>query len=139
MIFAISIREKKAKDRIININIYCDSAAVYKSYFRLFTVFELPIEIAFNISKQVCYVTQKLEEKKWKVSGYTFYKNELKVVDLYSTDILPINKRWNVGEENYSNYTDLISFVGYFDLHSIEQFKKNKYFLFPVYNKKRIL
>ncbi len=138
--FAISIREKKAKDRIININIYCDSAGSYiKVFSDYLQFFELPIEIAFNISKQVCYVTQKLEEKKWKVSGYTFYKNELKVVDLYSTDILPINKRWNVGEENYSNYTDLISFVGYFDLHSIEQFKKNKYFLFPVYNKKRNL
>jgi len=138
--FAISIREKKAKDRIININIYCDSAGNYVKIFSDYLqFFELPIEIAFNISKQVCYVTQKLEDRKWKVTGYTFLKNELKVVDLYSTDVLPITKRWQVGEENYNNFIDLTSFNGYFDLNSIEQFKKSKFYVFPVYNKKRNL
>ncbi len=138
--FAISIREKKAKDRIININVYCDSAGSYIKVFSDYLQFyELPIEIAFNISKQVCYVTQKLEDRKWKITGYTFLKNELKVVDLYSTDVLPVNKRWQVGEENYNNFIDLTSFNGYFDLNSIEQFKKSKFYVFPVYNKKRNL
>jgi hypothetical protein len=61
------------------------------------------------------------------------------VVDLYSTDVLPVNKRWQVGEENYNNFVDLTSFNGYFDLNSIEQFKKSKFYVFPVYNKKRNL
>jgi hypothetical protein len=136
--FAIAYRLKESRDRTIFVNLYCDSLADYIPVFSDTLEFvDLPIEIAFNISNEVCFITQKLKEKSWKIIGYSFFKNELKLVDLYFTDVQQPNKRLQFGEENYTNYSELLSFIGFFDLNSIEQFKKNNYFIFPVYDLKR--
>jgi hypothetical protein len=136
--FAIAYRLKTSRDRTIFVNLYCDSLNSYVLVFSDTLEFvDLPIEIAFNISNKLCFITQKLEERSWKIIGYSFYKNELKLVDLYFTDVKQPNKRFEFGEENYTNFVKLPSFIGYFDLNSIEQFKKSNYFIFPVYDLKR--
>ena len=136
--FAIAYRLKESRDRKIFVNLYCDSLSSYVPILSDTMEFvDLPIEIAFNISHEVCYITQKLEEKSWKIIGYSFYKNELKLVDQYFTDVKQPNRRLQFGEENYTNYSNFSSFIGYFDLNSIEQFKKTNYFIFPVYDLKR--
>lgn len=136
--FAIAYRYQKSRDRNIFVHLYCDSLSSYIPIFSDTLQFcDLPIEIAFTISKDVCYITQKLEEKSWKITGYSFYKNEFKLVDNYVTNVKSANRRFQFGEEDYINYSNLFSFTGYFDLNSVEQFMKAKYFIFPVYDLKR--
>jgi hypothetical protein len=136
--FAIAYRYQHSRDKNILVNLYCDSLSSYVQIFSdSLQFYELPIEIAFNISQNVCYITQKLEDKSWKIVGYSFYKNEFKLVDSYVTEVKSISRRFQFGEEDYINYSDLTSFTGYFDLNSIEQFKKTKFLIFPVYDLKR--
>ena len=128
--FAIAYRYQHSRDKNILVNLYCDSLSSYVQIFSdSLQFYELPIEIAFNISQNVCYITQKLEDKSWKIVGYSFYKNEFKLVDSYVTEVKSISRRFQFGEEDYINYSDLTSFTGYFDLNSIEQFKKTKFLI----------
>ncbi|MCX6149645.1 MAG: hypothetical protein NTX22_03870 [Ignavibacteriales bacterium] len=136
--FALAYKIKNSRNKVIYISLYCDSLSHYIPIFSdALEYFELPIEIAFSIAKNICYVTQKLEEKSWKITGYSFYKNEFSLVDKYITEVKKLNKKFQIGEENYSNYSNLNSFVGYFDLNSIEQFKKTSFYIMPVYDLER--
>lgn len=136
--FAIAVRPQVKFFKKIIIYLFCDSTGSYVPFYSdTLNYFELPIEIGFSIDKNVCYVTQKLKDRSWTITGYSFYKNEFTLVDFYKTDVNNTIKKLPVGEEQYGNYRNLQSFSGYFDLNSLRQYRKNSFFVHPVYDLKR--
>lgn len=136
--FAIAVDPKGNRGNDIYVYLFCDSLGHYERIFAdTLKYFELPIEIGFSISKNVCYITHKLKDRSWKITGYTFNRNEFSFYDLYETDVVHYSRRSEVGEENYINYENMNGFNGYFDLSDVNQLRKSKYFIFPVYDLKR--
>jgi hypothetical protein len=97
----------------------------------------LPIEIGFSINNKVCYITQKIEDKSWAITGYSFLRNELELVDYYRTQVKPLSKKTEIGVERYNNYRNLQAFTGYYDVNTLNEYKKTRYFYHPVYSLKR--
>lgn len=136
--FAIAIKPHRS-NRKINIYLFCDSLDNYTLIHSDTMEFvELPIEIGFSISKEVCFVTQKLKDKNWEITGYSFQHNELSIVDHYDTDVKNI-KKFQIGEEVYNNFKTLHSFVGYYDVSTLGDYKKNNFLYHPVYDRRRNL
>ncbi|MGE5683437.1 MAG: hypothetical protein ACM34K_21460 [Bacillota bacterium] len=136
--FAIAIKPHRS-NRKINIYLFCDSLSHYTLVHADTLEFvELPIEIGFSISKEVCFITQKLKDKNWEITGYSFVHNELALVDHYDTDVKSI-KKFQIGEEVYNNYKTLHSFIGYYDVATLGDYKKNNFIYHPVYERRRNL
>ncbi|MGE5401824.1 MAG: hypothetical protein ACM3S2_15595 [Ignavibacteriales bacterium] len=135
---AIAIRPLNRHDKKIYVYLFCDSLRNYVMiHADTLEFFELPIEIGFSIAKNVCYITQKLRDRNWAITGYSFKKNELTLVDYYTTDVQNLGRKQEIGTENYDNYSNLQSFVGFYDVVTLNEFKKSTFFYHPVYDKKR--
>ncbi|MCU7491217.1 MAG: hypothetical protein HF300_06190 [Ignavibacteria bacterium] len=135
---AIAVRPLNRHDRTIYVYMFCDSLKHYTLVHADTMKFVvLPIEIGFSISNRVCYITQKIEDKSWAITGYSFVKNELALVDYYRTQVKPLNKKTDIGLERYNNYRNLEAFTGYYDVNTLNEYKKTKYFYHPVYALKR--
>jgi|GEM_PF-2314415 len=136
--FAIAVRPSIRRSRDIYVYIFVDSS---KSYIPVFSdtvkFVDLPIEVAFTISEKMCLITQKLDENGWLFRGYSFLNNELSMVDIYRTGSQVPDRRNKIGNEIYENYRTLNAFNGYYNQASLKDYKKNKYFNFPVYDHKR--
>lgn len=136
--FAIAVKPKGRRDKTIFTYLFADSLGQYVPVLRdTMEYFELPIEIGFSINKGTCYTTHKINDRSWTIVGVSFMRNEYSLVDLYKTDVFPLTKRNSIGKEDYHNYNDLSASAGYFDLNTLRDFKKNKFFSFPVYDLKR--
>lgn len=136
--FAVAVRPSIRKSRDIYVYIFVDSSNAYIPVFRDTLKFvELPIEIAFTISEQTCIITQKLKENSWLFTGYSFVNNELALVDLYRTGDKSIDRRSKIGNEFYENFKSLHSYNGFYNWNTLRDYKKNKFYNFPVYDQKR--
>ncbi|MGE5351164.1 MAG: hypothetical protein ACM3P0_03720 [Acidobacteriota bacterium] len=137
---AIAVRPLNRHDRTIYVYMFCDSLNHYTLVHADTMKFVvLPIEIGFSINNKVCYITQKIEDKSWAITGYSFLKNELALVDYYRTEVRPLNKKTDIGLERYNNYWNLQAFTGYYDVNTLNEYKKTNYFYHPVYSLKRNL
>lgn len=137
---AMALRPLNRHDRSIYVYMFCDSLNHYTLVHADTMKFVvLPIEIGFSINNKVCYITHKIEDKSWAITGYSFVRNELALVDYYRTEVKPLNKKTDIGLERYNNYKNLQAFTGYYDVNTLNEYKKTKYFYHPVYDIKRNL
>ncbi|HEX2868564.1 MAG TPA: hypothetical protein VHO03_16090 [Ignavibacteriales bacterium] len=135
---AIAVRPLARHDKTIYVYMFCDSLSRYVLvHADTMKFYELPIEIGFSINNKVCYITQKVEDKSWAITGYSFLRNELALVDYYRTHVRPLNRKTDIGEERYNNYKNLQAFTGYYNVNTLNEYKKTKYFYHPVYRLKR--
>lgn len=136
--FAMAVSPKGNRDKRIYTYLFVDSLGSYLPVLRdTMHYFELPIEIGFSIVNNACYVTHKINDRSWTITGFTFDRNEYARLDLYKTDTYPLTKKQLIGRENYNNYKDLTATAGYFDLNTLKDFKKSRFFMHPVYSLKR--
>jgi hypothetical protein len=136
--FAIAVKPLKTKSKNIYVFMFCDSANQYIPVFSdTLAYYELPIEIGFNIANQVCFITHKIKDYSWTITGYSFLHNEFSLIDFYKTDVNPVNKKLSVGKEEYENYHDLNSFIGFYSPVTLKEFRKDQYLVNPVYDLKR--
>ncbi|MGE5496882.1 MAG: hypothetical protein ACM3Q2_02365 [Syntrophothermus sp.] len=134
--FAIALKPYRS-NRGINIYLFCDSLSHYSLIYQDTLDFvELPVEIGFSIKQNKCFITHKIKEKNWDITGYTYLKNQLRLVDYYTTDVINV-KKVQLGEEHYQNYEDLKCFWGNYDVNTLGDFKKINYIIHPVYGRNR--
>lgn len=135
---AMAVRPLDRHDRSIYVYMFCDSLNHYTLVHADTMKFVvLPIEIGFSINNKVCYITQKIVDKSWAITGYSFLRNELALVDYYRTEVKPLSKKTEIGLERYNNYKNLQAFTGYYNVNTLNEYKKTKYFYHPVYALKR--
>jgi hypothetical protein len=137
--FAIGVKPVRKKGRQIYTYMFVDSAGTYIPV-KMDTLeyVELPIEVGFAISKNVCYLTHKEDDKQWSITGYSFKNNELFLVDFYHTRVKMKNGN-PIGLESYRNYLNLSSFDGYYNTATLQNIEKTEYLTHPVYSEKRNL
>jgi hypothetical protein len=96
-----------------------------------------PLEIGFSIANDNFYITHKEYQLNWTIKGFSFNKEEYSEVDIYHTDTVNIKRNSSIGKETYINYHDLSSFNGYYDLNTVAEKAKYKYYTLPVYDYRR--
>jgi len=134
--FGLAIKPSRS-NRAIYVYLFCDSLGSYALvHSDTLDFVELPIEIGFSISNQTCFLTHKIKDKNWSITGYSYIRNELAVTDHYNTDVRSI-KRNLIGKEVYNNYQTLHSFEGYYDINTLNEIRKSYFLSHPVYERKR--
>ncbi len=136
--FAIAVDPLGNRGHEVFIFVFCDYPDEYKVIYHDTLEYVItPLEIGFSIANENFYITHKEYQLNWTIKGFSFFKEEFSEVDIYHTDTVKIKRNSAIGKETYINYHDLSSFIGYYDLNTVAEKAKYKYYTIPAYDYRR--
>ncbi len=97
--------------------------------------YEIPIEVGFTVEHSICFMTQKVVQHHWFISGYTYKDGNFILVDRYEVGRRYVDQgqKVEIGYEVYNNYVNLKSSESFFNTTNGKVYLKTQYYTFPAY------
>ncbi len=92
---------------------------------------ETPLEVGFTIKNNICFLTHKIREKNWEITGYSYEEDNLRVLDYYVTDVYPYKSKRSYGVQVYNNFEGEESFDGFYNVTTLKDIAKYPYVILP--------
>jgi cellulose/xylan binding protein with CBM9 domain len=89
-----------------------------------------PLEVAFYIEDGICYVTDKIKDKHWRVDGYSIDKFVFRHVNSWENFPLRGGK---IGNQIESNYLDMKTSETHYKTTDLKEIIKSRYLTVPAF------
>lgn len=131
--FALVIRQRNDSRKRMNLYFFVDDEGTLRLIKQTTVDFvELPIEVGVAISQGTAYMTRKLKEFNWEISGYRYRDGVVMMVDKFTTA-----PQGNMTYETYRNFQTLEGYERYINSTDTSLVFRSDFLTTPCYNRGR--
>lgn len=131
--FALVIRQRNDSRKRMNLYFFVDDDGTLRLIKQTTVDFvELPIEVGVAISQGTAYMTRKLKEFNWEISGYRYRDGVVMMVDKFTTA-----PQGNMTYETYRNFQTLEGYERYINSTDTSLVFRSDFLTTPCYNRGR--
>jgi len=134
---ALSTRPENARDRNIDVHFFVNDGREFRHVQTLQRAFVLePIEVAFSIERGTAFVTEKMGEFTWRITGYAVQNGVFRRVSQWTTDRMHHNGQPTaVGFERAYDMRTNLAEEHFYGTNSSRSFLRQKFYDLPVFGR----